>query len=565
MDIRPFALSPRQVPHHQALFSLVPLNPNAHAVIDNPLNRRFLSRFVHKNTQYVGLDIGFHIQSIARYTLATLGRSGADITVDGPSISRIQCSFEVHAENDAVMLYDRSNSQTTEVYGLGCVPFEPGRRRRVVVRPEVNHMFSMGGNEDDLVQFQLVWHRVDFNANYEVANRVETPMQARTIDNIPTAAPSRLPLIQLPVHHEPQIRYKELVTLGRGTYGTASKVIDMDSGEIMAVKCIRPPPGGFRDCDLTRLQREIEALSSCSHPNIIEYIRYQRSPKQFEIFMALKEGSIDNLIQRRVFDEHDHCVNNLLHQMLSALDYLAFYGIIHRDVKPANILYTTVGQLNYRYYLTDFGFCNSVDQARSGVGSRMYMAPELLQGKQIPQTPKADIWSLFVTLAWAVNADNYRSKNPFTADEILNAVLDAARTDRMYPFKDMAEIEPDKRASAAQMLVQHFNGVGRTAQLEQVETTTSAKDTQEDVIMGSTSPRLGWPPPGPTYPSPQTALTTGLGINAFNDGPQWRAEGPSRVPNAFGAPSHPRQPNDWSDSKRQSPQHEFPSMFPRRR
>ncbi|KAG5295752.1 CAMK family protein kinase [Histoplasma capsulatum G186AR] len=520
MDIRPFALSPRQVPHSRALFSLVPLNQNAHSVINNPLNRRFLSRFVDNNMQYVGLDIGFHVQSSTRYTLATLGRSGADITVDGPSISRIQCSFETHAESDVVMLYDRSNSQTTEVFGVGCVPFEPGRRRRIVVRSDVNCMLSMGGNEEDLVQFRLVWHRVEFNANYEVANRVETPMQARTIDNIPTAAPSRLPSIQVPVHHEPQIRYKELAPLGAGAYGTVSKVIDMDSGKFMAVKCVRPPPGGFKDWDLTRLQREIEALYNCSHPNIIEYIRYQRLSERFEIFMALKEGNVDYLIQRCVFDEHEHCGNNLLHQMLSALDYLASYGIIHRDVKPANILYTTLGKLDYRYYLTDFGFCNSVDQARSGVGSLMYMAPELLQGNQFPQTPKADIWSLFVTLAWAVNADNYRSQNLFTAEEIVSAALDAARTERMHHLKDMAEIEPDKRASSSQMLLRHYNGIGRTIPLEQVETTTSAKHTQEDVIMGSTSPQLGWPPPGPTYPSPQTALTTGLGISTFDERPQ---------------------------------------------
>ncbi|EGC45562.1 CAMK family protein kinase [Histoplasma capsulatum var. duboisii H88] len=396
--------------------------------------------------QYVGLDIGFHVQSSTRYTLATLGRSGADITVDGPSISRIQCSFETHAESDVVMLYDRSNSQTTEVFGVGCVPFEPGRRRRVVVRSDVNCMLSMGGCES--------------GGNSHAGSNYRQHTDGGTRSS---------PINQVPVHHEPQIRYKKLAPLGAGAY---------------------------------------------------EYIRYQRLSEQFEIFMALKERNVDYLIQRRVFNEHEHCSNNLHHQMLSALDYLASYGIIHRDVKPANILYTTLGKIDYRYYLTDFGFCNSVDQARSGVGSLMYMAPELLQGNQFPQTPKADIWSLFVTLAWAVNADNYRSKNLFTAEEIVGAALDAARTERMHHLKDMADIEPDKPASSSQMLQRHYNGIGRTIPLEQVETTTSAKHTREDVIMGSTSPQLGWPPPGPTYPSHQTALTTGLGISTFNEGPQ---------------------------------------------
>ena len=101
---------PRPEPHPLALFSLVPLNDRAVAVLNHPDNSHLVSLVPIK--QVFGIEVGFHIKSSSRYTLATLGRNG-DITVEGSSISRIQCSFEIHEEFGTVILYDRSNSQTT--------------------------------------------------------------------------------------------------------------------------------------------------------------------------------------------------------------------------------------------------------------------------------------------------------------------------------------------------------------------------------------------------------------------------------------------------------------------
>ncbi|KKZ66658.1 hypothetical protein EMCG_00221 [[Emmonsia] crescens] len=569
----------RSVPHPQALFSLVPLNGNAQAVINHPANIHLLSSFTDNlHNTHVVLNVGFHIGSDARYTLATLGRNG-DITVDGPNISRIQCSFEVHPESDVVMLYDESNSQTTQVFGKSAMPFKPGRLRKVVVDEDINCMFGMGGIGCDQVQFLLAWHRVDFNAKEEVGNRVDSPLQARTADDVPTVVPSEPPTPgQWPSNQEPKIRYKILSALDQGSFGVVSKAVDMDSGRPMAVKCIPQPQGGFKPQQKDRLKREILALSKSSHPHIVEYIHFHELSNQLQIFTALKEGNVDGLIGRGVFDGNISRANVLLDQMLQALDYLAHHGIIHRDVKPANILFMTIHGNGLRYQLTDFGLCNAIDVARSNVGSPMFKAPELRQGSEILQTPKVDIWSLFVTVAYAMDADGYRSKQLDTEERGIDAALEAARTPNLQRIKDMAEIDPNNRPSAAQMLVTWYGGTGLTTPPDQVNNSFPASHilnnnaynnsvqrlelhiigAMQDVVMGSQSditrgPQLRSVQVAPANPA---QWPTGLGMGGPREGPQWQSGVPNRVTNAIGAEN---QYHPLTDTKRQAARHQFPA------
>lgn len=314
--------------------------------------------------------------------------------------------------------------------------------------------------------------------------------------------------------------------------------------------------------------------------------------ERVEIFTALKRGNVDYLIEQGVYDGDLAPANKLLDQMLQALDYLAHHRIIHRDVKPANILYTTVHGFDYLYQLTDFGLCNAIDVARSNVGSPIFKAPELLRktpGREVPQTPKLDIWSLFVTVAYAMDADGYRSKQLDLDEQKIGAALEAARTPDLLPIKDMAETEPYKRPSAAQMLVKWYGGNGLTTPLDQVNDSFPASHTlnnnaynnnvqplephilgampaysQQDVVMGShsditRSPQLGWAQVASANPA---QWTTGLGIDAPREGPQWQSGVPNRVTNAIGAQN---QYHPLADSKRQATRHQFPGKLASRR
>lgn len=151
--------------------------------------------------------------------------------------------------------------------------------------------------------------------------------------------------------------------------------------------------------------------------------------------MALKEGSVGDLICADLFMRHPESADPLLHQMLQALDYLAHNSIVHRDVKPPNILYTSLPAGGYTFQLADFGLCNIITDARTYAGSSLFMAPEVLNNPGVQQTSKVDVWSLFVTLAYAMDVGGYRKK-PFHTNELkIRAVQEAANEQILRPFK----------------------------------------------------------------------------------------------------------------------------------
>ncbi|KAM6521369.1 MAP kinase kinase kinase kinase activity [Fusarium solani] len=148
--------------------------------------------------------------------------------------------------------------------------------------------------------------------------------------------------------------------------------------------------------------------------------------------------------------------------MLKALDCLANEGMIHRDVKPENILFTPLSSGDYLYQLADFGLANMAANAQTYAGTEPYMAPEVCSGSGQPQTAKMDIWSLFVTAAYAMNAAGYRRKPRRSLEQVLKAVGEAAMWPRLQMFQEMASENPDDRATAGDMLDKVFHGRGRT-------------------------------------------------------------------------------------------------------
>lgn len=148
--------------------------------------------------------------------------------------------------------------------------------------------------------------------------------------------------------------------------------------------------------------------------------------------------------------------------MLQALDFLSVHGIIHRDLKPENILYIS-HRNGYHFQLGDFGVSNHQAMASTlGAGTPLYMAPEVYIGGN--QTSKADIWSLFVTILWTMNAGGFReiSRNFLAYDNVKATVLSLADIPELSRAREMARIDPTARASAAQMLARCFDGEGLT-------------------------------------------------------------------------------------------------------
>lgn len=256
-------MAPRSKPHPLALFFLRPLNDRALQVLKHQGNEHFVSCLDH---EYLGLDVG-HVRSLSGDTsvLATLGRNG-DTFVQGVSISKIQCSFEIDQPTKTVMFYDRSHSQTSAVLGDNAYPFQYGRPRKVAVHQRFNARIGMGGRSRDLVQFELVWHeREDRAIELHESPLEPDPRFARTIDDNDTAVPSRYNTrADTPSRGGLEMRCFRGARLGTGSFADVYKGIDVDSGQVLAIKVMNHPKG-LDHVTWKSLQREVMLLRTVSH------------------------------------------------------------------------------------------------------------------------------------------------------------------------------------------------------------------------------------------------------------------------------------------------------------
>jgi serine/threonine protein kinase len=179
--------------------------------------------------------------------------------------------------------------------------------------------------------------------------------------------------------------------------------------------------------------------------------------------MPIHTGSLTSLAQSPLanLDSNSLCLA-FLEQILSALDYLANENLVHRDLKPDNILYSNLSEDRYLFQLADFGLAQYYSLATTLCGTGYYQAPELrlpTLGVKVSQSHKLDIWSLYATTV-AVHT-RFKEFPPATLEyEVVLDVL-KAKAGRSV-LKPMARLHPDRRASAAQMLVLLFEGRGLT-------------------------------------------------------------------------------------------------------
>ncbi|KAH7316717.1 kinase-like domain-containing protein [Stachybotrys elegans] len=440
----------RTSPHDAALFTLLPMNEAAEGIVRDPANSHLATslRLSGDTTNYtIGFDIGPHVRPQSAEVLATIGRAG-DIHVPDPDISREHCSFQRHRQSREVMFYDMSSNKNSSLIGSDLQRFNPGyAHRRVLLDWASNTQLAFGGPDGRRYMFRILWHTPvrDIVEN----ERAGDPRQARTLLHEPSMRPpSSLATLVQP--HPNRYRYIRRARIGRGSFGKVFLVALVDSGEHVAMKVVRLPDQTGDGRAAARVHMEIEALAHSSHEHIVRYRWSQVYGQNVEIFMDLKMGTLHNVISNGVFED-ERQVDLFMHQTLRALDYLASQEVIHRDIKPDNILYSIDERGRYHYQIADFGLAKLIPHARSYVGTYEYMAPEMNQRGQ-PQTSKVDIWSLFATLAFATNAAGFRDK---LHSRTLNPDVDiaaAAEEPSLSRFKDMASRNPAYRPTARELL-----------------------------------------------------------------------------------------------------------------
>ncbi|KAL1961432.1 hypothetical protein VTO42DRAFT_160 [Malbranchea cinnamomea] len=468
---------PLPTPHHLALFSLVAINERAREVLADPKNRDLVSYipgFVDEDDPcqtLQGINVGLHINTRSEHILARVGRSGTDIVIEGADIANLQCEFQIDPDSQVCLICDVSEDQTMEVYRPGSSlmsGWESIRPNRVALIARGFQTVIAFGSRSNPAYFRIHWHPVRFNLTEKLLlRRPRSGRRKATLDSHiqSIADPRTLDLFNYGEGRA--LRYVQGPLSGKGAFGSVYAAVNEDTGQLMAVKEVKltGTNNATRITEFIQVKREIQALADLSHPNILEIFAVQWNRQTtVKIFTALKDGSAHDLTYREVFTTDSTVLVSFIHQILKALDFIASRNIIHRDVKPANILYKLTRDRRYIFQLGDFGLCNTTFNARMVAGTTHFMAPELAtQGGVVArQTPKMDVFSFFVTIAYVLNENGLRAEVKEGWNARIRKIQEASRGRTLRPFMEMAIINPDERASAADMLDKLFDGEGRT-------------------------------------------------------------------------------------------------------
>src|SRR6187399_1174976 len=239
-------------------------------------------------------------------------------------------------------------------------------------------------------------------------------------------------------------RYRLIAPLGEGGMATIWRAIDEQLDREVAVKILRPQfssDPGFA----ARFKQEARSAGGLSHPNIVSVYDYGTDGADGEqyIVMELVDGrDLSTILRDRGSLSVDDSVRIAI-GVASALEVAHRKGIVHRDVKPGNILITDAGDVK----VTDFGIARAVAEASMTVtgttlGSVHYFSPEQARGDEV--TGASDVYSLGIVLF-----EMLTGRRPFTGDSAAAVALKRLNEDPPTPTSIGHPVAPGAAAVAA--------------------------------------------------------------------------------------------------------------------
>lgn len=247
-------------------------------------------------------------------------------------------------------------------------------------------------------------------------------------------------------------KYRILEPLGRGGMARVYRAYHSNLNRYVAVKVLRPDLVEEEEF-IARFRREAQAVAALRHPNIIQVFDFDVQGEITYMVMELLEG---DTLKTRLNDyrirgegmEWGEIVRVML-DVLSGLAYAHHEGMIHRDVKPANILLTKKGQA----VIADFGIAQIVGGTRhTAAGALMgtldYMAPE--QGLEGKSDERSDIYSLGITFY-----EMLTQRTPFAADTPLAVLMKHLNDPLPLPRKIKPEIPKSLELVTLKSLSKH--------------------------------------------------------------------------------------------------------------
>ncbi|NMI00596.1 serine/threonine-protein kinase [Pseudonocardia acidicola] len=305
--------------------------------------------------------------------------------------------------------------------------------------------------------------------------------------------------------------------IGSGGYGTVYRAIDDVLGRTVALKCVQATPGlssDEADAIMGRARREAKALAAVAHPHIATlYDSFDDESGRLWLVMQFVEGeSLATTLARDTRIPIDR-VAEIGGQLADALAEVHAQKIVHRDVKPANVILGAGASADLgddNAVLVDFGISRregetSLTPAHSLVGTRGYLAPELASGQT---GPPADVFALGVTLYLACEG-----VLPFDVATVAAQIRAADAGDFRRPKRaggltdvlvGMLSPDPAARPSAAELARSLPRQVGAHRTGPPPATNRAGRSARLPVYTGSTAVLA--------------ALVTGIGVLALFSG-----------------------------------------------
>jgi serine/threonine protein kinase len=350
-------------------------------------------------------------------------------------------------------------------------------------------------------------------------------------------------------------RYRLVKRIGRGGMGTVWLAEDELLGRRVAVKKLHPPQPHMMDDELAtlfeRTRREARAAARISHPNVIV------------VHDVVDDAGLPSIVMEYVpsvtLGEHLKRHGTLPpaeaarigRAMLAALRAAHRAGVLHRDVKPGNVLLGEDG----RVVLTDFGIAQASGTStltRTGelIGSIDFLSPERIRGSM--PGPEADLWALGATLYQAVEgASPFRRPTPIEtayaiAEEPVAPAANAGTLTRV--ITGLLAKEPSERLSA-----EEAEGMLR---LSEADRETALVERDGIMRPGAEPPTVGLPRPEHGSGPPSAGPAHPPGTDTYPSGPQHQAQHQPQPPHQLQAqpqPHHQPHPRPSARRRRAAP------------
>jgi serine/threonine protein kinase/WD40 repeat protein len=233
---------------------------------------------------------------------------------------------------------------------------------------------------------------------------------------------------ELDLKGEPLRGYRLLEQIGEGAFGVVYRATQPQIGREVAIKAVAPELANHPDF-VRRFEREAQIVAKLEHPHIVPLYDYWREPDAAYLVMRfLRGGSVEDLLRSGPLDPER--ASSILDQVAAALSAAHRQGIVHRDVKPGNVLLDEVGNA----YLTDFGVALEAGSPERSSGTMIRGTPGYLSPEQVrldPASPRSDIYALGI-----VAYEMLTGAAPFP-ESSLTALLDHHLRDAIPSVREM--------------------------------------------------------------------------------------------------------------------------------